>query len=143
MSGARQGGCLCGDVRFEIVPFDAKFGACHCKMCQRWSGSALLALTVPADTLTVTGSECISTYDSSDWADRSFCTTCGAGLWYRVKDSNVHHIPIGLLDDTSGLTLRSEIFFDLKPDCFDLSATSKKFTQAETLAMFAPQENDK
>jgi len=140
MNGARNGGCLCGAVRFEIDPFDTNFGACHCKMCQRWAGSALLALTVPANTLTVIGADNVKTYTSSDWADRNFCGTCGSGLWYRVKENDVHHLPIGLLDDTSGLALKTEIFHDLKPACFELSTTSKKISQAETLAMFAPQE---
>ena len=54
--------------------------------------------------------------------------------------ANRSHIAIGLLDDTTGLTLKSEIFHDLKPDCFELSASSKKYTTAETMAMFAPKE---
>lgn len=136
---ARRGGCLCGAVRIEIAPFKPSFGACHCKMCQRWAGSALLALTVPGETLTISG-DATRTYSSSDWAERSFCGNCGAGLWYKVKDEDIYHIAIGLLDDTTGLTLKSEIFHDLKPDCFELSASSKKYTTAETMAMFAPKE---
>ncbi|MEX0970281.1 MAG: GFA family protein [Paracoccaceae bacterium] len=141
MSG-RRGGCLCGAVRFQIAPFTPVFGACHCKMCQRWAGSALLALTVPGDTLIVSG-DAVKTHDSSAWAERSFCGTCGSGLWYKTKGENVFHIAIGLLDDTTGLTLKSEIYHDLKPDCFALSTTSKKYTAAETMAMYAPEEAEK
>lgn len=136
---ARCGGCLCGAVRFEIASFNPHFGACHCKMCQRWAGSALLALNVPGDRLTVSG-DVVKTFGSSDWAERSFCGTCGSVLWYRVKADNTFHIAIGLLDDTTGLKIRSEIYHDLKPDCFDLSRASTKYTAAETRAMYAPEE---
>lgn len=141
MNTARTGGCLCGAVRFEIAPFDPVFGTCHCKMCQRWAGSALLALTVPAATLAVSGQGFVATYSSSDWADRSFCRQCGSSLWYRTQDTGTHHLPIGLLDDTSGLTMASEIYHDLKPDCFDLSQSTRRYTTAETLALFAQQED--
>ena len=43
-----------------------------------------MALTVPGETLTVSG-EAVKTYNSSDWAERSFCGKCGAGLEAHLK----------------------------------------------------------
>jgi hypothetical protein len=38
-----EGGCLCGEVRFRITGKLGPLAYCHCKMCQRASGSAFAA----------------------------------------------------------------------------------------------------
>ena len=48
----REGGCLCGAVRFTARNVPAKAGACHCDMCRRWTGSALIGVTVPEGDVT-------------------------------------------------------------------------------------------
>ena len=135
----RKGQCLCGAVTFEISDLNPEFGACHCKMCQRWAGSALLALTVPADTLKVEGTERIGTYPSSEWAERSWCTRCGSGLWYRLTvgpEAGTTHIPIGLLDDPSGLKMIREIFIDQKIDAISFEGQRELMTAAEVFAKY-------
>ena len=37
-----EGGCLCGRLRFEVSGPPAKVTMCHCKFCQRATGSAYL-----------------------------------------------------------------------------------------------------
>ena len=80
----RKGKCLCGAVSFTIRDLNADFGACHCKMCQRWTGSTYMSLTVPADTIAFEGKENIGRYQSSEWAERAWCKNCGSNLWYQV-----------------------------------------------------------
>lgn len=41
MSGA-QGGCLCGKLQFEVQSPPARTTICHCRFCQRATGSAYL-----------------------------------------------------------------------------------------------------
>lgn len=41
MSGA-QGGCLCGKVRYEVQSAPTRVTICHCRFCQRATGSAYL-----------------------------------------------------------------------------------------------------
>lgn len=136
----RSGGCLCGVVTFAISELDPEFGGCHCKMCQRWAGSAFLGLTVPDDTVTFEGAENVKRYQSSEWAERAWCDKCGSNLWYRVTaegpHSAVYHIPIGLLDDESGLQMNREIFYDEKPDAFAYSGEREQLDTAQTLALF-------
>lgn len=140
----RKGKCLCGSVSFSIRDLNPNFGTCHCKMCQRWAGSALLGLTVPADTITFEGMENIDRYQSSDWAERAWCKNCGSGLWYQVTaqgpHSGVYHMPIGLLDDTSGLNMDREIFVDLKPDCMVLAGKRQRLDTAATVALYGMGE---
>ena len=140
----RTGKCLCGAVLFTVRDLNPEFGTCHCKMCQRWAGSALLGLTVPADTIRFEGKENIKRYQSSDWAERAWCGKCGSGLWYQVTAEGPHHgtyhMPIGLLDDTSGLTMTREIFTDTKPDCVTFEGERERLDTAATLALFGVDE---
>ena len=136
----KTGECLCGAVHFSIRDCDLDFGVCHCKMCQRWAGSALLGLTVPADTISFEGTENIARYQSSDWAERAWCKKCGSGLWYQVTAEGpyhgTYHMPIGLLDDTSGLTMSREIYVDEKPDCINFEGERERLDTAATLTLF-------
>jgi len=136
----KTGGCLCGAVTFRISTLNPEYGTCHCKMCQRWAGSALLGLTVPANTITFEGENHIKQYQSSDWAERAWCDTCGSNLWYRVTAEGpyqgTYHMPIGLLDDASSLTMTREIYIDEKPEAFAYAGTREQLDTAQTLALF-------
>lgn len=140
VTDTRTGGCLCGAVRFTAQLDRDTFGACHCEMCRRWSGSALLAITVPSANIDWQGAEHIATHQTSDWARRAWCARCGSGLYYAVTVEGPHYgnteIPIGLFDDANGLKLQHEIFFDQKPDSFAYAGETQKLSRAETLAMF-------
>ncbi len=137
----RTGHCLCGAVHFTIEPLNPEVGACHCKMCQRWAGSALLAMETPAEAISFSGEGHIKRFQSSDWAERAWCAECGSNLWYRVTTpSDTPHpfeIPIGLLDDTAGLTMTREIYVDEKADVVDFNGDRETLTTAECLALYA------
>lgn len=132
----RTGGCLCGSVRFQADLSGRSFGACHCDMCRRWVGSALLAISVPTANITWDGAEHIARYQSSDWAERANCRMCGSALFYRVTSDGPGagdtELPIGLFDHADGLTFDSEIYIDLKPDCFTYAGDRKRMTRAQT-----------
>jgi hypothetical protein len=139
-STTRTGGCLCGAVRFTIRDCPAGFGACHCEMCRRWSGSALLALSVPGDRVDLTGAEQIVRFQSSEWAERAWCGTCGSNLWYRLTHDGAPdtlELSLGLLDDANGLDFDSEIFIDCKPDCYAYAGERRQMTRAEVMARYA------
>ena len=56
MPAPYTGGCQCGSVRYVLTTEPIRLGACHCKECQRQSGSAFgMAMPVKKDSLTVTG----------------------------------------------------------------------------------------
>lgn len=139
----KTGKCLCGAVSFKVDNLNPEFGTCHCKMCQRWAGSALLGLTIPPETIRISGVEHIRRFQSSSWAERAWCDKCGAGLWYRVTaegpESGTYHMPIGLLDDTGGLKMIREIYTDEKADVVAFSGERKTMTGEEVFAMYAPK----
>ncbi|MDF1855069.1 GFA family protein [Pseudooceanicola sp.] len=136
----RQGGCMCGAVRFTATDVPGEFGACHCEMCRRWTGSAFLGITVPRASVTWQGEAQIRTLQSSDWAERAWCGRCGTGLYYHITADGPmaanYEIPVGILDDANGLTMRSEIYIDQKPDSFAYAGEHQLMTRAEVLAKY-------
>src|SRR5258707_6313075 len=56
MPAPYTGGCQCGSVRYVLATEPIRLVACHCKECQRQSGSAFgMSMPVKKDGLTVTG----------------------------------------------------------------------------------------
>ncbi len=138
MMDERTGGCMCGAVRFTARLERKTYGACHCDMCRRWTGSALLAISVPDDNIRWTGTDSIKVLHSSAWAKRAWCDGCGSGLYYKFTDgphTANHEIPIGLFDNADGLVMESEIYIDQKPDAFAYTGSATRYTRAETLAL--------
>ena len=138
----RTGGCLCGAVRFTARNVPENFGACHCDMCRRWTGSALLGVTVPDGDVTWEGAEHIATRATSSWAERAWCRECGSGLWFRVTREGDYsgkvELPIGLFDDANGMVMTNEIYIDHKPDSFAYAGEGRKLmTRADCVAKFA------
>ncbi len=138
---SKTGSCICGAVRYEIQGDVTKTGACHCGMCRKWSGGVYLGIEVPADALKIEGADNISTYGSSEWAERAFCKTCGSSLYYRVTApgpyQGTYHLGLGGLDNPDGVELTEEIFIDRKPDGYAFAGERKTMTEAEVMAMFA------
>lgn len=139
-----RGRCLCGKVSVEAEPPEHQAHACHCTMCRRWTGSALICVTVPESAIRVEGREHIRTIQSSDWAERAWCDGCGSGLWYRITMegplNGTYEIPLGLFDDPDGVPLVKEIYIDRKPDGYAFAGTHKTMTEAEVEAMFGMGE---
>jgi hypothetical protein len=136
----RTGGCLCGAVRY-VARDIGNFGVCHCKMCQRWAGSALFGVNVPEAAMEVAGQT--ARFRSSDWASREFCPTCGSVLWYRFDHgrdgTGDYEVAVGSLDDANGLILDREINIDIKPDSWALAGEQEQLTEEQTLALFGAE----
>ncbi|MFZ7091899.1 GFA family protein [Primorskyibacter sp. 2E233] len=120
---------MCGAVRFTARDVTPTCGVCHCEMCRRWTGSALIGVTVPTEKVTWDG-ETIGVIQSSSWAERGFCTKCGTGLYFRVTMESDWfgntEIPVGLFDDPNGFEMTNEIYIDHKPDSFAYAGEGRK-----------------
>ena len=77
-----SGGCLCGQVRFEISVLPILSLACHCRGCQKLTGSAFsLSVMIPADGFAITSGEpvigALHKPDARYW----FCDWCKGWLY--------------------------------------------------------------
>ena len=96
------GGCLCGSVRFELSGSPNKVGTCHCRQCQRWSGSVFsVGARYPESAFRMTSGK-MKVY-RSEIMERGFCTECGSPFiyWYLVKEMNSGNVwvSLGTLDE--------------------------------------------
>jgi hypothetical protein len=104
-------------------------------MCRKWGGGPLLAVDCGTH-VQLDGEEYVSAYDSSDWAQRGFCSRCGTHLYYRLKANNQYVVPIGLFDDRPEVTFDSQIFFDEKPEYYAFANQTTYMTGAEVFAKY-------
>ncbi|MBE7385636.1 MAG: GFA family protein [Leptolyngbya sp. SIO1E4] len=135
-TASKNGSCLCGAVTFAVSNFSKKVGACHCSMCRRWGGGPVMAVDCGTD-ISFKGEENITVYDSSDWAERGFCNKCGSHLFYRLKESNQHYVPVGLFDDQAPFVFDSQVFIDKKPSFYSFANQTNDMTEAEVFEMYA------
>ena len=117
----REGGCLCGAVRYRLHTPPRRIVACHCGQCRRWHGHYGAYTAVPKRALELTASDDLVWYRSSDAAERGFCRVCGSSL-FRCADARDHvSIAAGSLDDSAGLHLAEHIFVAGKAGYYELA----------------------
>ena len=98
------GGCLCGDVRYEISGKPVGTGMCHCRLCQRALGAPVNAWIVFKDKDIRFLNSKPRYFKSSVIAERSFCPNCGTSLTYRLvkpERSEYQVFCLPTLDDPS------------------------------------------
>jgi len=81
MSMTHQGGCLCGEVRYQTTAEPVRVTICHCTFCQRLTGSAYLVEPVFKREHVLFGGVRPTTYDhKSDTSGKRvtlhFCKKC-------------------------------------------------------------------
>ncbi|MCB0415353.1 MAG: GFA family protein [Bdellovibrionales bacterium] len=134
-----NGSCLCQSVKFSFEIKDKHFDACHCSMCRKWGGGP--SLTVESiGSIEFEGKENITTYQSSEWAERGFCNICGSHLFYRLKQHDFCNFNLGVIDDHEEFEFKSQIYIDSKPNNYSFSNKTKEMTEKEVLKAFGFSE---
>jgi hypothetical protein len=111
---AITGGCLCGKVRYSADTEPAFVGLCHCRDCQKFTGSAFAAVVgLPKSAVTVTGT--LKSFsklgDSGKSSRRMFCPECGASVVDEADAApGLVMIGVGTLDDAGWVKPTSQIY---------------------------------
>lgn len=107
-----SGGCLCGAVRYRVRGPLRPVVNCHCTQCRRTSGHYVAATACRPKDLTLTASEELRWYRSSETARRGFCGRCGSNLFWEPADKERDEVMIlaGTLDKPTGLETAAHIF---------------------------------
>ena len=80
----------------------------------------------------------VAVFNSSEWADRGFCSKCGSNLFYRIKGSNQYIMSAGLFDNEEAFVFDNQVFIDEKPSYYCFSNETENMTGAEVFAKYAP-----
>lgn len=132
--------CLCGKVCIQVKEIQHEVGACHCSMCRKWGSGPLL--TIEAGTtsdIIIHNEQFVSRYQSSEWAERGFCSHCGSNLFYHLLPTDSYSIPIDLFDNQENSKLSLEVYYDQKPSYYDFANKTKKLTETDILKMVQDQ----
>ena len=111
MSDMHEGGCLCGAVRWRAAGAPQNVNHCHCEMCRRGSGTAVVTWAAfAAKDFTFTRGAPVWR-QSSAVARRSFCGACGSALnWQSLKHEDSIDVTVGTADQPEGLAPREHLW---------------------------------
>lgn len=112
------GSCLCGTITFHVAGPMRPVIACHCEQCRKTSGHHVAATSALRGDVKITGT--VTWFQSSSFARRGFCGTCGSNLFW---DGPGRHLSIfaGALDQPTGLVLSEHIFCADKGDYYEIA----------------------
>ncbi len=111
----REGGCLCGAVRYAVRGALREILVCHCGECRRWSGRAWAATAARTADLELRDDRAlvwVAGPRSAHGASRGFCASCGSSLFWRAPTFDRTSIAAGTLDDPGGLRVAAHIWVD-------------------------------
>ena len=92
--------------------------------------------------VTFDNTDSLGVYRGSEWGERLFCKDCGTSLVWQMQDGSGAGVSIHAFDDPSQFTLTNQWFIDKKPDTYALANDTRSLTEAETMALFAPEGED-
>lgn len=119
-----EGGCRCGACRYTLaVDTLPAVYACHCHVCQRWTGSAFsLQALVPEAALAVTGPvELYEVRTEDRVSSQRLCGTCHSRLYNtNSRRTGVAVVRGGTLDRSEELDCRAHIFTSYRQTWFAL-----------------------
>ena len=129
-----EGGCLCGEISFEIDAQLKRFYFCHCEQCRKLTGSAFASniQAQPNEITWIRGADSMTRFDypGKDSYTRVFCAKCGSSLPFINERGNTLYIPAGSLDSDPGILPDTNIFWD------DRATWTEQGMQAPTCSGF-------
>jgi hypothetical protein len=109
-----EGGCACGDIRYKLTASPLIVHACHCRDCQRISGSAFVINIWIEDRFVGTDAAPNSFMlkgGSGNPHEVFFCGKCGTYVWSRYgRRSNSLFVRAGTLDNPAAVRPDVHIF---------------------------------
>ena len=125
-----SGGCACGAIRYEVTAEPIVMFNCHCRDCQRTTGSAFSPVVyVPAKAFKITKGSPRYYSTSSEMVGhnkRGFCAECGSRLFGGATDEG-QGILASSLDEPSWFHPQMDIFTSDAQPWDQMDAKLQKF----------------
>lgn len=109
-----SGGCQCGAIRFHVQGKPELAAICHCRMCQKATGSIGWAfVTFRCEDLTWTRGA-PKHFRSSGAATRGYCPDCGTPLTFEPDGEETIDLSIGAFDAPETLEPTAQVWIDAR-----------------------------
>jgi len=121
-----EGRCTCGEVRYRLRGRPFAVHCCHCRDCQRETGSAFVInglIETPQVEVTQGEPETILTPSASGKGQRiARCPTCAVALWshYGGMGEKAAFVRVGTLEDPDACPPHVHIFTRSRQPWFEL-----------------------
>jgi hypothetical protein len=129
-----EGGCLCGAVRYRTAAEPVLVGICHCRDCQKFTGSAFgFIVGLPRAALAISGAvkRFTKPADSGRPIVRQFCPECGSSIAEEsAARPDLLIINGGTLDDPNSVTPATEIYCDRALSWVHLGGDMRRFPRS-------------
>jgi hypothetical protein len=108
MTDVFDGGCACGRLRYRMQSTPMFVHCCHCKDCQRQTGTAfVLNALIETDRVELQTGEarpCVMPTNSGRPHTVFRCTDCGTAVWSEYGGlKTLRFVRVGTLDDPTAL----------------------------------------
>ncbi len=146
MTGTFGGGCACGAVRYRLESRPMFVHCCHCRDCQRQTGSAFVinALIEAARVSLLAGApEPVAMPTDSGYPHLVFrCPACRTAVWSDYGDRRLMlFVRVGTLDDPAALTPDVHIYTRSRLPWVGLPADAAAFEEYYDMATQWPAES--
>ena len=142
-----EGGCACGAVHYRLTAKPMFVHCCHCRWCQRESGSAFaLNAMIESDHVIVMRGEPEPVETPSNSGKGQLfvrCPQCRVALWshYNVAGDAIAFVRVGTLDEPDALPPDVHIFTSSKQPWVQLPEGVPAFEEFYTRAEVWPEES--
>jgi hypothetical protein len=114
-----QGHCLCGAVSYTVSAKPIRMAQCHCKDCQRSSGTGHMSLAFfKKEDVALSGKTASygATADSGNINTRHFCPTCGSRIYgENSARPGIVGISVGCLEDNDWFEPQAVVYTGRRP----------------------------
>ncbi len=125
-----KGSCLCGGITYEYDGEITELAVCHCNMCKRAQGTALVT-NAPIDSekfKVLTGEHLMKDYFSNEHKKRVFCSNCGSPIYsQRVHMPEVIRLRVGTVTEGKIPDIDYEIYCESKADWLTLEGDRTQY----------------
>ena len=115
MGNTYEGGCFCGQVRYEATGTPEHETNCHCAICRGTTGAATVAwFSIPRSGFRFTSGE-PTRFQSSRRGTRTFCNRCGTQITFESTEFPQYiDVTICSLDNPEGITPKDHTWVSSK-----------------------------
>jgi hypothetical protein len=116
------GGCMCGQVRYQVHGALRDIICCHCEQCRRSSGHFVAATACRKANFRLLKQDTLKWFSVKPGERRGFCGACGSSLLFESVSGERISISAGSLDRPQGLKIAAHIYAAEAGDYYQIEA---------------------